>query len=146
MGGVYFSMATTASKIHPHDIGLSEPAIRKRRRSRRLSTILLTIAILTAALGWPLYGSTIIAALKIRDQPLAFVFIAYGLLIVSSVTLVLGIWYALLAQVERLARMVDAAELEEAAGETHCPKCHEVAELGDRFCRKCGGPVHEQKH
>ena len=132
-------------KLHPHDIGLPEPAIRKRRRSRRLSTILLSVALVTAAMGWPLYGSTIVDALRIKDRPPTQVFIAYVLLMVSSVTLVLGLWYALLAQVERLARIVDAAELDGQFLAINCPKCRHVAEMGDRFCGQCGAPIPEEK-
>ena len=132
-------------KLHPHDVGLSEPAIRKRRRSKRLATIMLSVALVTAALGWPLYGSTIIAALQIKDQPPTRVFIAYALLLVSSVTLVLGFWYALLAQVERLARIVDAAELEAPLTQIACNQCKLVGEAGDRFCRQCGAPLAEEK-
>jgi predicted amidophosphoribosyltransferase len=48
----------------------------------------------------------------------------------------------LLAQVERLARMVDAAELEEpGAPGTACPQCRSRIEAGDRFCRHCGAAL-----
>ena len=128
----------TTSKVHPHDVGLPEPIIRKRRRSRRLATIMLTIALITAAAGWIIFGNSIFSAIRIREQPPSLAIIAYGFLIISSVTLVLGLWYLLLAQVDRVARMVDAAELDEAMGELHCPHCRRLYDTGDRFCRHCG--------
>jgi hypothetical protein len=134
-----------ARKLNPHDIGLPAPAIRKRRRSRRLSLLMLTIAVITAAMGWPLYGATIIDALRMRDQPLTHVVVAYVLLIISSVTLVLGLWYALLAQMERLARIVDAAELESPLTQITCPNCHHAAESADRYCRECGTSMAREK-
>jgi len=128
----------STGKIHPHDVGLPEPVIRKRRRSRRLAWIMLSIAIVTAICGWRLLGTSIFSAIHIKDQPPSLAIIAYAFLIVSSATLVLGLWYMLLAQVERLARMVDAAELEETRT---CTKCHRILDAGDRFCRDCGQAV-----
>src|SRR4051812_35764083 len=123
-------------KVYPGDEGLPEPTIRNRRHSRRLARIMLTIAILTAAVGWTLFGSSIFSAIKIREQPPSLAIVAYGLLIVSSITLVLGLWYLLLAQVERLARMVDAAELEDPVlPESRCPNCGWSCDPPDRFCR-----------
>lgn len=129
-----------STKIHPHDVGLPEPVVRKRRRSRRLAKIMLTIAVITAVAGWPLFGNSIFSAIHIKEQPASLALVAYVLLIVSSVTLVLGLWYMLLAQVERVARMVDAAELEEEATSVihRCPGCQHLYDLGDRFCRHCG--------
>jgi len=133
-----------ATKVHPHDVGLPEPVVRRRRRSRRLAKIMLTIAVVTAVAGWPLFGNSIFAAIKIREQPPSLALVAYALLIVSSVTLVLGLWYMLLAQVERVARMVDAAELEgETASEIlRCGQCQRAYDATDRFCRHCGAAVH----
>jgi hypothetical protein len=134
-----------ARKLNPHDVGLPAPAIRKRRRSRRLSLMMLTIAVVTAAMGWPLYGATMLDALRMRDQPVTHVVVAYVLLIASSFTLVLGLWYALLAQMERLARIVDAAELEAPLTQITCPKCQEASDSSDRFCRHCGTALHREK-
>src|SRR6478672_2907150 len=97
---------TPPEKLHPDDVGLPEPAIRKRRRSRRVARIMLTIFLATAIAGWTLFGSSIFSAIKIREQPPSLAIIAYALLIISSVTLILGLWYLLIAQVERVARMV----------------------------------------
>ena len=41
-------MSAPPAKIHPSDVGLPEPAVRKRRRSRRLARVMLTVAVLTA--------------------------------------------------------------------------------------------------
>lgn len=125
-------------KIDPHDAGLPEASVRKRRRSRRLAAVMLTIAVVTAAAGWPIFGNSLFSAIHIREQPESLVIIAYALLIVSSVTLVLGLWYLLLAQVERLARMVDAAEMGEPVAALTCGKCGRAVDAGDRFCRHCG--------
>jgi len=126
-------------KIHPHDVGLPEAAVRKRRRSRRLATIMLAIALITAAGGWFLFVMSLLSAMRVKDQPPSLVVVAYALLIVSSITLVLGFWYMLRAQVERLSRMVDAADLEASgAPGTACPQCQHQVGTGDRFCRHCG--------
>ncbi len=129
----------SSQKVHPHDVGLPEAAVRKRRHSRRLAKIMLAIALVTAAAGWFLFGTSIFNANHIKDQPPSLALVAYGLLFISSVTLVLGFWYMLLAQVERVARMVDAGELEEqAAPASVCGKCQRHVDAGDRFCRHCG--------
>ena len=128
----------TTGKLHPHDVGLPAAAIRKRRRSRRLAKIMLSVAIVTAVIGWSLLGNSIFSAIHIKDQAPSLAIIAYGFLIVSSATLVLGLWYILLAQVERVARMVDAADLEEAPVEGACQACQQGVSRGDRFCRHCG--------
>src|ERR1041385_8271442 len=127
----------TSQKIHPHDIGLSETAIRKRQRSRRLARIMLTIALITAAAGWFLFGTSIFNAIHIKDQPPSLAIVAYALLIISSATLVLGFWYILLAQVERLAHMVEnaegEAEQELAPPASTCSGCKRSVETSDRF-------------
>jgi hypothetical protein len=121
---------------------LPEPAIRKRRRSRRVARVMLTVAIATAIAGWGLLSSSIHSAIRIKDQPPSLAIIAYGLLIVSSVTLVLGLWYLLLAQVERLARMVDADELDEGVERpAACANCGWPCDAPDRYCRHCGRPL-----
>jgi len=127
-------------KIHPHDVGLPEGAVRKRRRSRRLARIMLSTALVTAAAGWFLFGTSIFNAVHIKDQPPSLAIVAYALLIISSATLVLGLWYILLAQVERLARMVDTTEL--GAPPSVCPQCQHAFDVGDRFCRHCGSALH----
>ena len=128
----------SSEKISARDIGLPEPVIRKRRRSRRLAGIMLTIALVTAIAGWGLFGTSIFNAIHIKDQPASLALIAYALLIVSSATLVLGLWYLLLAQMERLARMVEAPESEDGAVPARCAGCHCSCDPADRFCRHCG--------
>jgi hypothetical protein len=131
----------TSTKIDPADVGLPEASIRKRRRSRRVARIMLSIAVATAIAGWFLFGTSIFSAIHLKDQPTSLVFIAYGILIISSVTLILGLWYLLLAQVERLARMVDADELDDASAsisQRGCSACGRSVDPGDRFCRNCG--------
>jgi Kef-type K+ transport system membrane component KefB len=136
---------TTAPKIHPHDVGLPAATIRKRRRSRRLGIIMLSIALVTAGAGWFLFGTSIFNAIHIKAQSPSLAIFAYGFLIVSSVTLVLGLWYLLLTQVERLARIVDAAELEELhdAAAPKCGACHRKLASSDRFCAQCGAEIRE---
>jgi Kef-type K+ transport system membrane component KefB len=128
----------SSEKISPRDIGLPEPVIRKRRRSRRLAGIMLTIALVTAIAGWSLFGTSIFNAIHIKEESPSLALFAYALLIVSSATLVLGFWYLLLAQMERLARMVEAPETEESAAPTRCAGCHCPCDPADRFCRHCG--------
>ena len=126
-------------KVHPHDVGLTEGAVRKRRRSKRMAKIMISIALVTAGAGWFIFGTSMFDAVHIRDQPFSRAIVAYSLLIVSSATLVLGFWYILLAQVERLARIVDAAELESPPA--LCAQCQHPFDMGDRFCRHCGAAL-----
>jgi hypothetical protein len=133
---------TSPHKVHPHDVGLPEVTVRKRRRSRRLAMIMLAIAAVTAAAGAVLFRASVFNAVHIQEQPPSLAIVAYAILIVSSVTLVLGLWYLLLAQVERLARMVDAGEIDvPAAPDTACPQCRGKVEGTDRFCRHCGAAL-----
>jgi hypothetical protein len=136
-------MSAPPAKIHPSDVGLPEPAVRKRRRSRRLARVMLTVAVLTAVAGWGLYYVSVFSAIKLQRQSPSLVFVAYGVLIVSSITLVLGLWYLLLAQVERLARIVDADELAADAppADRRCGNCGWPSDPPDRFCRHCGRPI-----
>ena len=128
-----------SEKLHPDDVGLPEQAIRTRRRSRRVARIMLSIFLATAIAGWTLFGSSIFSAMKIKDQPPSLVIIAYAFLIVSSVTLILGLWYLLIAQVERIARMVDADELDSPTIDSlRCHNCGWTIDAPDRFCRHCG--------
>jgi hypothetical protein len=135
---------TSTSKIHPHDVGLSPAAVRKRRRSHRLAFVMISIALLTAAAGWFIYFTSVSHAVTLKDQPPAMAIIAYGFLFISSVTLVLGFWYMLRAQVERIARMVDASELDDQpatpapAPTLACPHCRCHIDATDHFCRHCG--------
>ncbi|HVT80868.1 MAG TPA: hypothetical protein VHM90_09440 [Phycisphaerae bacterium] len=133
---------TTAQKVHPHDVGLPEPIVRKRRRSRRLAHIMLTIAIVTAAPGWFLFRTSIFNSIHIQDQPPSLAIFAWAFLIISSATLVIGLWYLLLTQVERIARIVDATELDESlAGQVRqCPACHHRGVEGN-FCSHCGAKL-----
>jgi hypothetical protein len=129
-------------KVHPHDVGLPEVAVRKRRRSRRLAIIMLVIAGVTATAGAVLFRASVFNAVHIQEQPASLAIVAYAILIVSSVTLVLGLWYLLLAQVERLARMVDAADMPEPmAATTACHQCSGRVDGGDKFCRHCGAAL-----
>jgi hypothetical protein len=128
-------------KIHPHDVGLPEPAIRKRRKSRRFARIMLTIAVITALAGWPLLGQSVLSAIRMKTQNQYQAIIAWAILIVSSVTLVLGLWYLLLAQVERVARIVEADESEPDPANRLCPNCGWFFDPPDRFCRHCGKPL-----
>src|SRR6185295_3030742 len=102
-------------RVNPHDIGLPEPIVRTRRHSRRMAGIRMVVATTTAAAGWALFGTSIFNAIHIRAEAPSRAIIAYALLVVSGTTLVLGFWYMLLAQVQRIARIVDAQELEEIA-------------------------------
>jgi hypothetical protein len=98
---------------------------------------MLTAAVASGVAGWGLYASSISSAVRLREQSPALAIVAYGLLIVSSVTLVLGFWYLLLAQVERLARMIDADPQAREIGAT-CGNCGWQVDPPDRFCRHCG--------
>jgi len=135
-------MSMLTQRVHPHDVGLPEPVVRKRRRSRRMAGLMLGVALASAIAGWALFGTSIFNAIHIKAEAPSRAIIAYGLLILSSATLVLGFWYMLLAQVQRIARMVDAQELEElsATGEP-CPSCQRRAAEEDRFCRHCGAAL-----
>jgi|SRR5271154_5680451 len=126
---------TVQQKIHPHDVGLPEPAIRKRRRSRRFARIMLTIAVLAAIPGWPLL------LFRMKDQAPYQAIVAYALLIVSSITLVLGLWYLLLAQVERIARIVESDDTDPDPAHRLCPTCGWFFDPPDRYCRHCGKPL-----
>jgi hypothetical protein len=133
-------------RVNPHDIGLPEPIIRQRRRSRRMAVIMLAVALATAAVGWALFGTSIFNAIHIKEEAPSRALIAYALLIISSATLVLGFWYLLLAQVQRVARIVDAQELEEL---THpaaaCPKCHLPTSPDHHYCPHCGSGLGSPK-
>ncbi|HVX85184.1 MAG TPA: zinc ribbon domain-containing protein [Phycisphaerae bacterium] len=129
----------TVQKTHPHDVGLPEPVVRRRRKSRRVAQLMLIIAILTAIPGWSLLGTSIFSAIKIQDQSPALAIVAYALLIISSITLVLGLWYLLLAQVERVARMVESDE--DPGAPLRCQNCGWNHDPPDRFCRHCGKPL-----
>lgn len=135
-------MFMIAHRVNPHDVGLPEPIIRKRRRSRRMAGIMLGVALATAVVGWSMFGTSIFNAIHIKEEAPSQAIIAYVLLIISSATLVLGFWYLLLAQVQRVARMVDAQELEALAGMGEpCPGCRRRMDAGDRFCRHCGAAI-----
>jgi len=102
---------------------------------------MLTVAVITALAGWPLLGRSIISAIGMKTQSPYQAIIAYGLLIVSSATLVLGLWYLLLAQVERVARIVESDEGESDPARRLCPNCGWFFDSPDRFCRHCGKPL-----
>ncbi|MDA8376459.1 MAG: zinc ribbon domain-containing protein [Planctomycetia bacterium] len=132
-------MPTPTPSLHPHDVGLPASVVRKRKRFRRIAYIMLAVALLTAVPGWYLYGISIWGTFHIGRFTTLQAIVAYSLLIVSSITLVLGLWYLLLAQMRRLAHIV------EGAGEistTHkCPNCGWPHDYPDRFCRHCGKPL-----
>ena len=130
---------TTANDPQFPDEELSESALRTRRRSRRVARLMLIIAGVTAAAGWSLFGTSIFSAIKLKEQSPYQAIIAYVLLITSSATLVLGLWYLLLAQVQRIARIVETDETPDAA--THCGNCGWTCDPPDRFCRHCGKPL-----
>jgi hypothetical protein len=103
---------------------------------------MLVIAVLTAAPGWALYGVAIWNVFSLRHFTFFHAVVAYGLLIFSSVALVLGLWYLLLAQARRLSIMVDGGA--EAAGEkaqARCGNCGWPRDYPDQFCRHCGKPL-----
>ena len=123
------------------DADLPPAIIRRRRRARRVARLMLIIAVLTALAGWPIFGQSIFSAIKMHDQSPYQAIIAYALLIVSSVTLVLGLWYLLLAQVERLARIVESDDAPADPAPRLCPNCGWFFDPPDRFCRHCGKPL-----
>ena len=97
-----------------------------------------------AAGGWRavLFRASVFNAVKMQEQPASLAIVAYGILMIFSVTLVLGLWYLLLAQVERLARMVDAADLPESGTPAiACPQCRGRVDGMDKFCRNCGAAL-----
>ncbi len=104
---------------------------------------MLLLAVLTAAPGWILYGVSIWNVFSLKKFTFMQALLAYSLLIVSSIALVLGLWYLLLAQTRRLSRMVegpyDAASGVSAA--TRCGNCGWPHDYPDRYCRHCGKPL-----
>ncbi len=133
---------TSVPTIHPHDRNLPASVVRKRRRFRRIGYLMLAIAVLTAAPGWALYGVAIWNVFSLRHFTFLHAVVAYGLLIFSSVALVLGLWYLLLAQARRLSIMVDGGT--EGGGEkaqARCGNCGWPRDYPDRFCRHCGKPL-----
>lgn len=134
--------------VHPHDEGLPQSVILKRKRFRLIGYLMLLIAVLSAAPGWFIYGVSVVNASSVggnRGDITAI--IGYGLLILSSITLVLGLWYLLLAQVRRLARMVegggDAGQDRVESSRPICLNCGWPRDPPDRFCRHCGKPLVE---
>ena len=130
-------------RVRSYDAGLPEQAVRRRRRSKRFARMMLIIAGFTAMAGWAVFGTSIFSAIQIREQSPYQAIVAYALLIVSSVTLVLGLWYLLLAQVERVARIVGVDEAEEAPAGKRCGNCGWTIDAPDRFCRHCGTALGE---
>jgi len=131
-------MSDTPDDIHPHDADLPKAVRRKRDRNRSMARWLLTFAVLCAAPGWGLY------ALSFRDfmkQSPFLVIVAYVFLIISSVTLVLGFWYLLLAQVQRLARIAGEEDVDAPQPRPLCQNCGWFYDAPDRFCRHCGKPL-----
>src|SRR4051794_16329727 len=114
---------TRPQKINVNDLGLPPAIVRKRQRSRRVARIMLIVAALTALAGWPLLGRSIFSAIKMTQQSPYEAIVAYGLLIISSATLVLGLWYLLLAQVQRVARIVESDENEDPPEKRLCGNC-----------------------
>ncbi len=123
---------------HSHDDGLPPQIIRKRKQARHVARWMLTVAVLTAIPGWALFSWSVISATRVGADNIVRPIVAYGLLIISSVTLVLGLWYLLLAQVRRIARMVGEDEVLVAHPQPVCPNCGWPRDIPDRFCRHCG--------
>jgi hypothetical protein len=132
----------TQAAISSHDAGLPAATIRKRRKNKSFARWMLVIAGLTAIPGWVLYASTFHNALRARDDSPFVAIIAYVLLIISSITLVLGLWYLLLAQVRRLAHITgDLGDVGDSSPPLRCPNCGWPHDAPDRFCRHCGKPI-----
>lgn len=130
---------TSDSPIHPHDRHLPTAVIRKRRRFRRIAYIMLVVAVLTAAPGWILYGVAIWNVFTLRHFTFLQTITAYGLLIISSVALVLGLLYLLLAQARRMSLTVDGgADGFDGQTNPRCGNCGWPHDYPDRFCRHCG--------
>ncbi len=128
--------------VHPHDEGLPQSVIRKRRRFRHIGYWMLLLAVLSAIPGWFVYGVAVIHPLSSGQSHEIFsAVLGYGLLIISSITLVLGLWYLLLAQVRRLARMVEGGTEGTVLNPLRCANCGWPCEPPDRFCRHCGKPL-----
>ena len=132
-------MTANPPPLHPHDVGLPTSVIRKRKRFRRIAYLMLAVAVLTAAPGWYLYGVSIWGTFHIGQFTTLHAIIAYSLLIISTIMLVLGLWYLLLAQVRRLAHIVEDAE--ESSKTHNCLNCGWPHDYPDRFCRHCGKPL-----
>ncbi len=132
-------MTANTPPLHPHDVGLPASVVRKRKHFRRIGYVMLALAVLTAAPGWYLYGVSIWGTFHIGRFTTIQAIVAYSLLIVSSITLVLGLWYLLLAQVRRLAHIVE--DTQEASKTHNCPNCGWPHDYPDRFCRHCGKPL-----
>jgi hypothetical protein len=126
--------------LHPHDIGLTPPAIRNRRHAHRIARWMLTIAILTAIPGWFIFGASILSAITLKTESPFKAVAAYAILIISSVTLILGLWYLLLAQVSRVAR-ITSLDRSPDPELTRCNNCGWPCDPPDRFCRHCGKPL-----
>ena len=131
-------MPASAAPPRPHDIGLPDSLVRKRRHFRRIGYVMLLLAALTAIPGWFLYGLALWGAWAINPPPWPQTVVAYFLVITSTVTLVLGLWYLLLAQVRRLARVVEG---DDSIPPRLCPGCQWPCDQSDRFCRHCGKPL-----
>jgi hypothetical protein len=132
---------------HPHDVGLPPQVVRKRHKNRFLAHWMLALAVLTGGPGWVLYYFSVRMAQKspLAEIPTLMVIGAYALLIISTIALILGMWYLLLAQVRRIATMVGEEEVHDAEGHTitnpHCANCGWNYDAPDRFCRHCGKPL-----
>jgi hypothetical protein len=133
---------TGTETIHPHDRNLPASVVRKRRRFRRIGVVLILIAVFTAAPGWSIYGVAIWSVFSLRHFTFIQALLAYGLLIISSVSLVLGLWYLLLAQARRMSRMVEGdSDGLALAAKPLCSNCGWPRDYPDRFCRHCGKPL-----
>lgn len=133
-------------KPNPHDVDLPAPLVKKRRQARSVAHWMLLVAGVTAVPGWLLYGTSFHYAVNLTAEPAYRVILAWALLLISSVTLVLGLWYLLLAQVRRIARMAGQDEPgAEGAGAVrarpHCGNCGWPHDAPDRFCRHCGKAI-----
>lgn len=134
-------MTPAPDNVHPHDIGLPPNLVKSRQKNRSLAYWMLLFTVVAAIPGWILYGMAIRNASKIRQDAPALVIAAYVLIIISSVTLVLGLWYLLLAQVRRIARIAGEDEIEAPPPRPLCGNCGWFYDPPDRFCRHCGKPL-----
>lgn len=142
-------MPENNAQLHPHDIGLPVGVVRKRRRFRNIGYLMLALAVISGLPGWYFYGVSILDAFTISNFTVWQAVAAYSLLIISSITLLLGLWYLLLAQVRRLARVVEGGDMTDAPPKVQplrCGNCGWPMDTPDRFCRHCGKPALTADH
>jgi hypothetical protein len=138
-------MSRDPAELHPHDVGLPAGAVRKRQNNRYLAYWMIATAIVTAVPGWFLYGLSVRNAHRMAEDAPLLVIAAYVLLIISSATLVLGLWYLLLAQVRRIAHITGEEEIDTGPEKRLlCKNCGWFFDPPDRYCRHCGKLLREE--